>query len=83
MPTDEVMDETDQAQLLQLQEQAAISLRARELNRPETHPDFDGVHCVECDIDMPPERLALRRIRCVDCQTFLEEEKKRRQRTMA
>lgn len=79
--SDEVLDETDQAQYLQLQEQASISLRARELNRPETHPDFDGKSCVECGELMPQERLSLRRVRCVDCQTFLEEEKKRIQRT--
>ncbi len=79
---DEVLDETEQAQMLQLQEQAAISFRAREMNRPETHPDFDGKHCVDCDDEIPPQRLALCRVRCVHCQKFLEEDRKRHQRTM-
>lgn len=80
-PRDEVVDEAEIAQHIQLKEQAAISVRARELNRPETHPDFDGQTCVECGEDIPPARLLLRRVRCVDCQTFLEEEAARRRRT--
>jgi hypothetical protein len=78
----EVLDEAEQAQMLQLQEQATISYRAREMNRPETHPDFDGLHCVDCDDEIPALRLALRRVRCVHCQELLEEERKRHQRTM-
>lgn len=70
---DEVYDETDQAQHLQLLEQAEIIRRAREMNRPQTHPDFDGVHCVDCDIEIPPRRLAATgSVRCVDCQQHLE-----------
>ena len=83
MPTDEVMDEGDQAQHLQLQELAAINRRARDLNKPEVHEDFDGEHCVECDTKIPQARLLLRKVRCVDCQTFLEEDGRRRQRTLA
>ena len=80
LPLDEVHDEAEIAQHLQLQEQAAISRKAREMNRPEFHPDFDGETCVECGEDIPPERLRLRRVRCVDCQSFLEEEAARRRR---
>ena len=83
LPNDEVLDEADQAQHLQLQELAAINRRARELNKPETHEDFDGAHCVECDTVIPPARLLLQKVRCVDCQSFLEEDAKRRQRTLA
>lgn len=39
---------------------------------PETHPDFDGTHCVECGDDIPAERLNLGRIRCVYCQERIE-----------
>ena len=48
---------------------AAMALAA-----PERHPGFDGVHCVErdCEVELPPERLAIGRIRCVDCQTRKE-----------
>lgn len=44
----------------------------RNAAKPETHDDFDGEHCVDCDDDIPRERLAMGRIRCVCCQTILE-----------
>lgn len=42
---------------------------------PETHPDFDGRHCVEeeCGAYIPDERLAAGRIRCTECQTVIEQ----------
>lgn len=43
---------------------------------PETHPDFDGTHCVECDESIPDERLAMMRVRCVRCQGLLERRRK-------
>ena len=39
---------------------------------PESHPNFDGLHCLDCDDEIPPARLALKRIRCVLCQGLLE-----------
>jgi RNA polymerase-binding transcription factor DksA len=39
---------------------------------PETHPDFDGEHCVECDTEIPAGRLALGKVRCTYCQTLKE-----------
>lgn len=41
---------------------------------PESHPDFDGVHCVEddCGVVIPKLRLDMGRVRCVDCQALLE-----------
>lgn len=42
--------------------------RARGHSAPESHPDFDGVHCVECDDDIPRARLKLGKVRCVHCQ---------------
>lgn len=80
--SNEVLDEAEQAQMLQLQEQATISYRAREMNRPETHPDFDGVHCVDCDDPLSTLRLSMCRVRCVHCQEMVEEEAKRLRRTM-
>lgn len=38
----------------------------------ETHPDFDGENCVACGNPVPPERLALEKVRCVECQTAVE-----------
>lgn len=38
----------------------------------QTDPDFDGVNCLDCDADIPATRIALGRMRCVDCQDVLE-----------
>lgn len=81
LTNDDVFDEADHAQWQQLREQADIQSRAMQLNRPETHPDFDGTHCVECDIDIPLARLKMHKVRCVDCQNELEQERARNQRT--
>lgn len=35
---------------------------------PESHPDFDGEHCIACDEPIPLARLALHRIYCIECQ---------------
>jgi RNA polymerase-binding transcription factor DksA len=82
-PRDEVLDEAEQAQWMQLREQADIAVRARALNAPETHPDFDGANCIDCDEAIPPARLALHRIRCVDCQSHLEIDSRRHSLTYA
>lgn len=49
--------------------------RARGKSAPESHPDFDGSHCVEenCGIPIPKARLALGKVRCVDCQSLKEQ----------
>lgn len=50
-----------------------ISLKAQlQKSRPEQHPDFDGTHCVDCGVKIPKPRLALGRVRCFDCQDYLE-----------
>jgi RNA polymerase-binding transcription factor DksA len=46
--------------------------RQKAQSAPETHPDFDGQHCVECEGDIPLQRLTLGRIRCVECQEHKE-----------
>jgi hypothetical protein len=43
---------------------------------PQTHPDFDGVHCVDCEIEIPAKRLAWGRVRCTDCESILELKKR-------
>ena len=77
LDSSEVHDETDQAQWQQLREMAAIQARARALAAPENHPDFDGQHCVDCDCAIPPGRLKLGKVRCVDCQGDLEKSSQR------
>lgn len=52
--------------------QADAERRARGKSAPETHPDFDGAHCVDCEEEIPPGRLALKKVRCVECQSLLE-----------
>lgn len=54
---------------------ADAEARARGRSSPEHHPDFDGTHCVEpdCGIAIPEARLALQRIRCVTCQSLIEQ----------
>jgi RNA polymerase-binding transcription factor DksA len=59
------------AELQQIYNEAALE-RIRILTAPESDPDFDGVHCLDCDADIPGARLALGRIRCVLCQTAKE-----------
>ncbi len=50
--------------------------RVRALAKPESHPDFDGRHCVECAEVIPGPRLALGKVRCVICQQRLEGSKR-------
>lgn len=76
-PTEYVKADEDKAALLQesLNQQGIANVAAR--NAPETHPDFDGKHCIDCDDLMPTERLAMGRIRCVYCQHTKEVNEKR------
>lgn len=53
---------------------------ARLANAPESHPDFDGETCIDCGDDIPKDRLALGKIRCIRCQTVLEHRKKQQAR---
>lgn len=74
----EVLDEVEKAQMLQLQEIAHLTNKARELSRPQSHPDFDGKHCLDCDEPIPEVRLKNGYILCVDCKTIQEKEDKRK-----
>lgn len=65
-------DELDRAAVLQDRMNEDALAAAKEKNKPETHPDFDGETCVECGEDMPLVRLQLGRIRCISCQQIRE-----------
>lgn len=78
LPANEVHDEADLMQWMQLRELADVQARARQMNAPEHHPDFDGEHCVDCDTPIPERRLLLHKVRCVDCQGMLEAQQRRR-----
>lgn len=74
MPT--VTDKpTDPLDLASEQEEffRAEALRLQALNNvDETHPDFDGRRCIDCDDDIPDGRLRLNKIRCIICQEIKE-----------
>ena len=65
-------DENDRASNAEyIHNQDALE-RVRALAKPESHPDFDGNHCVECGEGIPKQRLAIGKVRCVSCQQRLE-----------
>jgi len=57
--------------------QADSERQARGHSAPEVHPGFDGAHCVDCEDEIPTERLKLGKVRCVNCQEILESKKAR------
>lgn len=73
-PKEKANDIIDQAsELTDFMTEAAVKDHRSRI-APESHPRFDGVHCVEeeCGVELPEERLSLGRIRCVDCQERVE-----------
>jgi hypothetical protein len=67
-------DDLEMAGALQEHYNAEGRARSERALAPETHPDFDGVHCVEadCGVELPAVRLAYKRIRCTPCATAAE-----------
>lgn len=39
-------------------------------------PDFDHLHCIDCDEEIHAARLALGKVRCIQCQSLLERKAK-------
>lgn len=78
-------DELDMAGQLQNQanEQAVERLRASEVRRAQLvqqaldDGDFDGLHCVECLVEIPAERLAMTVMHCTLCAQAIETKNKR------
>lgn len=58
--------------LAEAERDAALARVRRAAAARERHPEFDGTHCVECEIEIPAARLALGKVRCIDCQTEQE-----------
>lgn len=69
---DDVYDEADIASALEMGFIAKALADHKNKVAPESHPDFDGEHCIDCDADIPVVRLNMGKIRCVDCQSELE-----------
>ena len=65
-------DENDRASNAEYTHNQDNVERIRALAQPESHPDFDGCHCVECGEPIPDLRLALSKVRCISCQARLE-----------
>ena len=70
---EQAKDEGDISQFLSLCEEVKIKEKIEDLNKPETHPDFNGKNCIDCGYEIPPKRLILEKIRCIDCQEEYEE----------
>ena len=70
-------DENDRASNAEFTHNQDSLERIRALAKPESHPDFDGSHCVDCGDRIPKQRLALGRVRCVACQELLERQSPR------
>lgn len=52
--------------------------RIRRQVLPESHPEFDGTHCVDCWEPLHQVRIAMGRVRCVTCQEELDQRRKTR-----
>lgn len=79
--TERSADELDAAS--ELQEQANVDGLARvRAALIETHKDFDGIHCVnpDCGEELPPVRIAYKRVRCAPCQAEIERQERLRGR---
>lgn len=68
--------ELEMAEALAEGERAASIALARQRIAPESSPDFDGIHCIDCLSAIHKDRLAMKRIRCTGCQTALEKREK-------
>lgn len=68
----QLRDENDLASAIEAQFIENAIAEAKRKSGPETHPDFDGEHCIDCDESIAPARLELGKIRCIDCQVMLE-----------
>lgn len=67
-----IPDESDRASLIEAAFTEESIEMARKAIAPETHPEFDGIHCVECGEEIPDVRLRLGKVRCVECQREIE-----------
>jgi len=74
----EVYDECEIASAYEMEFTQRAIERLQNQMKPETSIDFDGKHCIECESEIPKGRLAMKKIRCVDCQTVLEKRSRTR-----
>lgn len=69
-------EQVDQANQIAEEFTAAHIHRIQSKNKPEQVQNPDGTwphtECVDCDDEIPQGRLALGKIRCIDCQEIKE-----------
>jgi len=74
--SDERYLEVSEALVEMITDDSLAKVRAAAAQRECDHPVyaeiFDGTHCIICEIEIPAERLAAGRVRCVDCQHEFE-----------
>lgn len=71
-------DISDQASHYEHMHNAGSLQAVRARLAPQTHPDFDGVHCLDCGVKLPKQRLADGRIYCTTCQEIIDKKNKLR-----
>lgn len=59
-------------QAAELDEKMAIARRGLDQTKDLRFIGWDGETCFGCDKDIPAARLAMKRVRCVPCQTIAE-----------
>jgi len=75
-PTDRLTDVIDQASEVEakFRDKALEECRRRNVQEQTRNPDgsWPTTECVDCDEPIKPARLAMGKIRCVDCQSRRE-----------
>lgn len=76
----EIFDDVEIAQMNSLNEVSFLIKRHQEaMGREQRETEgFDGVHCIECEDKLIPQRLAIGAIRCVSCQNDHDKREKMR-----
>lgn len=78
LENNEVYDEAELASALESSMLSKALLDHKQKMAPQKHPNFDGIHCIDCEDDIHPDRLKMGRIRCKDCQEHFEYVQKRK-----
>lgn len=74
----EVYDDADLASALESSLLSKALKDHKQKMAPQNHPNFDGIHCIDCEDEIPEGRLKMGRIKCTDCQEHFEYVQKRK-----
>lgn len=78
LENNEVYDEAEVASALESSLLSKALLEHKQKMAPQTHPNFDGLHCVDCEVPIHKDRLKMGRVRCTACQEHFEYVEKRK-----